>query len=485
VSAHGQQILQQAGLLEQAGRLPEAEQLYRELIGRTPEFATARFNFACFLRRRGLLEEALAEHQAALELGIGQPEEVLSNMGVILNELRRDADARAHFERALAANANYIPALYNLALLLEEFGERDQALGMFRRILELDPHYYDALVRIVHAVRIADPESPLVGRLRRALRRPHLPALTRESLHFALGKAYDDCGRYDLAFGQYLLGNRESAARLLPYDRQAEEAQVAGILATFTPAWIAAAEPASDRPLVFITGMFRSGSTLIEQMLAGHPRIAAGGEIAYFDRALARTAEPLAATVRGMGQDGLRALGAGYVDYLDRTFPAGAIVTNKRPDAFAWLGLLKGLFPNARFVNTVRDPRDTGLSIWFQQLDGRVAYANDLANIAHHWSLYRRLMEHWQGLFGEAIFDADYDAFVAGPRPVAQALLGFLGLDWREECLDFSLRPNRVRTASVWQVREPLYGRASGRWRRYLPWLPAEFLALTEPAARG
>ncbi|MBX3703722.1 MAG: sulfotransferase [Steroidobacteraceae bacterium] len=482
MNAEDRQALQQAGLLEQSGRLSEAEDRYRELAVRRPEFATARFNYACFLRRQGRPEEALAEHRAALELKIDRPEEVLSNMGVILNELRRDADARAHFERALAANADYIPALYNLALLFEEFGERDQALGMFRRILDLDPHYYDALVRIVHAVRIEDPQSPLIGRLRRALRRAHLPALTRESLHFALGKAYDDAGRHDLAFEQYRLGNLGSAPRLQPYDRRAEEAQVAGILAAFTPAWLAGAEPVSDRPLVFITGQFRSGSTLIEQMLAGHPGIAAGGEIAYFDRALARTAQPLADAVRSMGRDGLRALGTGYVQYLDRNFPGAAIVTNKRPDTFAWLGLLKGLFPNARFVHTVREPRDTGLSIWFQQLDGRVAYANDLANIAHHWTLCRRLMGHWQGLFGEAIFDADYDAFVAEPRPVAQALLDFLGLDWREECLDFSLRPNRVRTASVWQVREPLYGRSSGRWRRYQPWLPAEFLALP---ARG
>jgi Flp pilus assembly protein TadD len=480
-----QQALRQAGLLEQAGRLSEAEDLYRGLIGRLPEFATARFNFACFLRRRGRFEEALAEHRAALELKIDQPEEVLSNMGVIFNELRRDGEARAHFERALAANASYVPAMFNLALLQEEFGERDQALGMFQRILDLDPHYYDALVRIVHAVRIEDPESPLIGRLKRALRRAHLPAITRESLHFALGKACDDCGRYDQAFEQYRLGNLASAARLLPYDRQAEEARAAEILATFTPEWLARTESVSDRPLVFITGLFRSGSTLIEQMLAGHPRIAAGGEIEYFDRAFARPSPPFPAAVAAIGREGLHALGAGYVAYLDRSFPAGAIVTNKRPDSFGYIGLLRGLFPNARFVHTVREPRDTCLSIWCQQLDGRVGYANDLASIAHHWNLYRRLMDHWRQLFGEAIFDADYDAFVAEPRPVAGALLGFLGLDWREECLDFSLRPNRVRTASVWQVREPLYGRSSGRWRRYEPWLPAEFLALTEPGTRG
>ncbi len=472
--------LREAAFEERQQRLVEAEASYRRLIAEEPAHPVARFNFACFLRRRARLEEALTEHRAALDLGIDRPEEVHSNMGVICNELRRDDDARAHFERALAANPDYVPALYNLALLLEEFGERDDALGMFRRVLELDPQYHDALVRIVHATRVDDGGSPLIARLRRALRRAHLPALTRESLHFALGKALDDAGQYGEAFARYDLGNRASAGRLAPYDRRAAEARVDRILATFTRSWLAAAEPVSDRALVFITGLFRSGSTLIEQMLAGHPRVAAGGEIAYFDRAFERASPPFPGAAAAMGPEGWRALGGGYVDYLDRSFPAGAIVTNKRPDSAAYLGLLKGLFPNARFVHTVRAPRDLGLSIWFQQLDGSVAYANDLGNIAHHWEQSRRLMQHWRGLFGDAIAGADYDRFVAAPRTVAAPLLDFLGLDWREECLDFSRRPNRVRTASVWQVREPVYGRSSGRWRNYRQWLPAEFLGLPE-----
>jgi tetratricopeptide (TPR) repeat protein len=476
------QALRLAAQLEQSGRHAEAEAGYRQLVEAHPRLAVARFNYACFLRRRGRLEEALAEHRAALDLGIEEPWEVLSNMGVIQGELRRDEEARASFERALGLNPDYVPALFNLALLFEEFGERDRAIGLFARILEVDPGYHDALVRIVHAVRIEDPESPLVRKLRRALRRAHLPPLVRESLHFALGKACDDCGRYREAFEQYGLGNRASAGRLAPYDRRAEEARVEAIIATFTPEWLAAAEPASARPLVFISGLFRSGSTLIEQMLAGHPAIAAGGEIEYFDRALARASPPFPAAAGAMGRDGLRALGEGYIAYLDRSFPTTAIVTNKRPDAFAYLGLLRGLFPNARFVDTVRAPRDVCLSIWFQQLDGRVAYANDLGNIAHHWQLYRRLMDHWRRLFGAAVFEVEYDAFVREPRPVAESLLAFLGLDWREECLDFSLRPNRVRTASVWQVRQPLYGRSSGRWRNYEPWLPREILELPETA---
>ncbi len=459
--------LQLTALLEQAGKPGEAEDFYRQLIEQQPELPVARFNFACFLRRRGRLEEALQQHQIALDLGIDQPEEVLSNMGVIHTELRRDGEARSCFDRALAIRPTYLPAMFNLALLHEEFGELPQALELFDRILDQDPGWYDALVRIAHARPVSDPEDPLLRKLRRALRRSNLDPLTRESLHFALGKVLDDCGRFEEAFAQYHLGNVISSDRSLRYDPTGEEERVSRIIAMFTPEWLAAATPVSDRPLVFVTGMYRSGSTLFEQVLAAHPRVAAGGEIEYFNQQLLQPGSRFPESLAGLSPEDWQRLGASYLEYLDRTFPAGAIVTNKRPDAFALLGLLKALFPNARFVHTVRDARDTCLSIWFQQFDGRLSYANDLADIAHHYRQYRRLMAHWRGVLGDSLFDADYDRFVAEPRPVAESLLGFLGLEWHEGCLEPQRTSTRVRTASVVQVRQPLYRRSSGRWRNY------------------
>ena len=458
--------LEIAAGLERAGRHADAEAAYQRHIGEQPQDAVARFNFACFLRRRGRLEEALESHQAALDLAIDRPEEVLSNMAVIQGELRRDAAAKLLLERALAANPNYPPALFNLALHQEEHGQRAGAIALFRRILEIDPGWHDALVRIAHAETATDPEGEVVRRLRRALRRSNLAPLARESLHFALGKCLDDCGRYDEAFEQYALGNAASAPRLARYDRSVVDAGVGRVIEAFGPELIARATPVSDARLVFVTGMFRSGSTLFEQVLAAHPAITAGGEIEYFMR------YPLS-----LDPADWPPIAAGYVEYLRRTFPGRDVVTNKRPDAFAYLGMLKAVFPNARFVNTVRDPRDTALSIYFQQFDGRMGYAADLADIAHHYGQYRRLMAHWRGLFGDAIFDADYDAFVENPRAVTERLLAFLDLPWHEGCLEFHRNDNRVRTASVTQVREPLYARSSGRWRNYerqlAPFLPA------------
>jgi tetratricopeptide (TPR) repeat protein len=458
--------LELASDLERSGRHADAEAAYRRAIVERPQDAVARFNFACFLRRRGRLEDALESHQAALDLAIEKPEEVLSNMAVIQAELRRDAAAKLLLERALALNPTHLPAIFNLALHHEEHGNRLEAIAMFRRILEIDPGWHDALVRLAHAERVRDPDGEIVRRLRRALRRSNLAPLVRESLHFALGKALDDCGRYDEAFGQYALGNAASRPRLARYDRAVVEQGVDRVIGAFDPALIARGEPVSEAPLVFVTGMFRSGSTLFEQVLAAHPAVTAGGEIEYFMRV------PLS-----LDPSDWPAVARGYVEWLRRTFPGKELVTNKRPDAFALLGMLKAVFPNARFVNTVRDARDTALSIWFQQFDGRLGYAADLADIAHHHRQYRRLMAHWRALLGDAIFDADYDAYVRDPRGVTERLLGFLGLPWHEGCLEFHRNAARIRTASVTQVREPLYARSSGRWRNYerqlAPFLPA------------
>jgi sulfotransferase family protein len=329
-------------------------------------------------------------------------------------------------------------------------------MNLFRRILEIDPGWTDALVHLVHAETVTDLEGDLVKRLRRALRRSGLAPLARESLYFALGKALDDCGRYDEAFEQYTLGNAASRPRLASYDRAAVEEGVTRIVEAFTPERMAAVTPVSDAPLIFITGLFRTGSTLIEQALAAHPRVTAGGELDWFLRV------PLSLDPADWTK-----LGRGYVEHLRQRFPGAERVTNKRPDAFGHLGLLKAVFPNARFVNTVRDPRDTALSIWFQQFDGRLGYAADLVNIAHHHRQYAKLMAHWRTLFGGNIFDADYDAFVREPRRETERLLEFVGLEWHEGCLDFPRSTNRVRTASVSQVREPLYRNSSGRCRNY------------------
>ena len=246
-----------------------------------------------------------------------------------------------------------------------------------------------------------------------------------------------------------------------PYDRAAQESLCSGVCDGFSPQTLAAVEPVSDEQLIFICGMFRSGSTLLEQVLAAHPEVCAGGEINFFNlQAPLPAALSLAATP-------LQALGSAYLEHLQTSFPGRQRVTNKRPDNFLYLGLLHSLFPNARFIHSRRQPLDTCLSTYFQQFEAPLTWHTDLLDIGHYYIQYRRVMEFWQAQFKDSLVVLDYEHLVDTPRAALEPVLAFLGLDWHQACLDFHRLDNRVRTASVTQVRQPLYRHSRGRWRNY------------------
>ena len=164
-------------------------------------------------------------------------------------------------------------------------------------------------------------------------------------------------------------------------------------------------------------------------------------------------------------------LGNEYLSKIYYLFPDAKNITDKKPDNFLLLGLIRMLFPAARIIYTRRNPLDNCLSVYFQQLGGNLNYANDLGNTAHYYKQHERLMQYWKNCFSENIFTVDYDEFVNTPGPVLRSLLEFLGLEWDDRCLQFYRSDNLVQTASVWQVREELHSKSSGRWRNYTPFI--------------
>jgi tetratricopeptide (TPR) repeat protein len=471
-SSDPQALLHSAAALEKAGRLGEAEAVYQRLLARWPDLPDTWYNLALLQRRAGRFDAALASYQQALDRGVRGPEEVHLNRGVIYSDyLRQDDAAERELQAALAIKPTYVPALLNLANLREDFGKQAEAGALYEKILALDPRCHTALARYTGLQKIAGPDDPLVAMVRAAIADPRTSLADRAELGFALGKALDSCKAWDAAFAAYSAANRDSRLSAAPgtgvYDARAHERFVDELIATFRPGQPAAApSPQSTRPL-FICGMFRSGSTLAEQILAAHSRVTAGGELAFLPSLVRTTLEPFPATMQSITQAQLEQLSARYLDMLARLFPRGERVTDKRPDNFLYIGLIKSLFPDARIVHTTRDPLDNCLSIYFLHLDHSMSYSLDLADIAHYYIQYRRLMAHWKALYGADIFDLDYDVLVREPRPAIERLTAFCGLEWEAACLSFEQSARAVKTASVWQVRERLYQRSSGRWRNY------------------
>jgi hypothetical protein len=465
-----EELMVEAVHLQRQNRLAEAMAAYGAILARWPKQADAWYNLAVLQRKTLRFDEALYSYQRSLASGVSRPEEVHLNRSVIFSDMLRDhIAAAAELQHALTLNPAYTPALLNLANLYEDSGKRAEASSLYARILSIEPQAFEALARFANLQPAAAIDAALLQRLREALSLA-VSMSDRASLGFALGRLLDARREYREAFSVYAAANESSRAsaadRIVPYDRLLQERFVDQMILSGTPQDCASSVDATPRP-IFIVGMFRSGSTLTEQLLAGISGVAAGGEINFLpqiiESELTDLFEPHAMTSARM--DGIAAR---YRAELMRVSRGAAFVTDKRPDNFLYLGLIKRLFPNAKIVHTTRAPLDNCLSIFFLHLEQQMSYALSLRDIAHFYREYRRLMTHWKSQFGPDIFDFSYDALVDDPEPQFRALCEFLEVPWPGRVPEVAVRSAPVKTASVWQVREPLYRSSSGRSQHYL-----------------
>lgn len=462
-------LLERASALRRAGRTDKAILAYRQLLAVNPDLPDSWYNLGWLARQEGRFAESLLAYQEALARNVDGPEEVHLNRAVILaDHLNRPDEAEAELLQALRIRPDYVPALLNIGNLHEDLGRRDEARADYARALEAEPSNRLALARLAGVSRAESADDPMVERLEAALRDPAAGAADRADLGFALGRLLDGAGCYGRAFDAYARANAAARTSFGPdfsgYDRAAQEDLVDRLIAAF-PAPPGRTGP-GDSP-VFICGLFRSGSTLAEQILSAHPQVRAGGELDLLPGLIRRRLQPYPETVPELDDAALEELRQAYLGGLSERGLEGGLVTDKRPDNFLHLGLVKTLFPEARIVHTRRDALDTGVSLYFLHLDPSMAYALDLGDIAHWYRQYHRLMTHWKQLYGADIFDLDYEELVERPRETIAALLDFCGLEWDETCLDFHKAKGAVKTASVWQVRQPLYSASVGRWRNY------------------
>lgn len=477
-------LLRQAVALHRQSRRPEAIDAYRQLLAIRPEATDAWYDLGLLLKTECKYDEALDAYGQALARGVGRPEEVHLNRAVIYSDhLRRDDEAERELKAALALNPEYVPALLNLGNLHEERGERQEALTCYDRILagvdgKENRHQdlcFEALARTAHLRPPVSPDDPVLRHLQNASAAAAVHGnVAQANLLFALGRGYDMLDQFDQAFDAFAKGNAclvQQTGRT--YDRARVVRLTDALIKTFTPDSSEAppARPVTGAAPLFICGMFRSGSTLLEQVLASHPEVTAGGELDFLLRLAAGPLAPFPASMVTANPERDAALAKEYQAHLVRLFPegsAGKFITDKRPDNFLVIGLIKRLFPTAKIIHTCRHPLDNGLSIFMQILNHQVVgYANDLSDIGHYYGQYRRQMAHWKTLYPDSIFDFDYDAFVREPMPTLERLFGFLDLQWDDRYLEFHSLANTVKTASYWQVRQPLYAKASGRWRNY------------------
>jgi tetratricopeptide (TPR) repeat protein len=456
--------------LMKLSHLDEALASFRRAITLKPNFAEAHMNLAGALRSIGQLDAAAAGYQRVLELN-PQFAPAHAELATVLRLQRRSAESEHHARRALGLDPKSTAPLAVLAELRADAGQFAQAEQWFRRIISMDENALDSWAALARLRRMTTADGEWLAAAERLLAAPW-PARRELPLRYAIAKYFDDLGDFDRAFAHYQRANVLSAQCAPHHDRAALTRTVDLIIRSQDRAWMERKQSAgahSERP-VFIVGMLRSGTTLAEQILASHPEVFGAGELTFFGAQTAACFENAAAAGSGLdfSEAELRRLAAGYLDLLQRLSSSAARVIDKFPTNFFLLGLIRAVLPRARIIHMQRDPRDTCLSIYFQQFEAANAYANDLDDLAHYHGEYQRLMRHWSNtLPTDALLHVPYERLAADPEAWSRRMVDFVGLPWDARCLDFHRTERTVVTASRWQVRQVMSTSSVGRWRNY------------------
>ena len=453
-------------VLQRLGRAEDAVGAYVRATALNPQLAEAHNNLGAARRELGRLEPAVEAYDRAIAL---KPDyaEAHNNLGVALRELNRTEDAVRAFRAAVAHRPAYAKALINLGVALQELGRNDEALQALDQALALDPSSAVAWHARSDLKRFA-ADDPGLSRME-ALFADATDEDQRIPLAFALGKAWLDAGEVDRAFDRFDAGNRGKRASF-DYDVRTDVDLFERIAVAFsTNAVRASGGYASDLP-VFVVGLPRSGTTLVEQILASHPQVRGAGELGALEGVVGDVLgeggfPERAARLSGSESE---AVGRAYVAQIEPLADGRRRVVDKMPSNFRYAGLIHRILPQARIIHCRRDPADTGLSCYTKLFTGRQPFAYDLAEFVGYYGAYEELMTHWRAVLpSDCFIEVDYEDVVADLEAQARRLIAFCGLDWNLACLDFHATQRTVRTASAAQVRRPIYGSSVGRWKAY------------------
>lgn len=478
----------------------EAIDSCRAAIRHDPRHPDAYNNLGNALQFQGDLDGAREAYESAL---VRDPKlaEAHNNLGMVLIDLARPDDAVRSFEEAIRLDSGYIDALRNLAKLhtdcdrldvaetllrrlidlrpddaapyaelgqhLAATGDLGGARAMFERALALDPTNASALSGASVTEENPDYASQIVL-LSEVLSDKELSGRRRAATLFLLARAYEKAGDPEQAFARYQEANaiKRKLAPFVLGDARAEIEKIKNVWQAHASDVADTAGSAGFTP-IFIVGMPRSGSTLVEQILVSHSQVAAAGETSAFPDALGQGN----AALGELTPESLVRIRAAYGGAIAEARGAAAFVTDKNLFNFKWVGHILAAYPHARIINTCRDARANGWSIYKTNFAAPIPFANDLDDIAAYYRLYRETMAFWHDRLPNRIIDLDYQALTEDPEGQVRQLLQEVGLDWEDACLAFHETERAVKTASKYQVRQAMYQGSNESWKLFAPFL--------------
>jgi tetratricopeptide (TPR) repeat protein len=459
--------------LEALGSHAAALEHYQEARQLRPGLVEAHYRLGLLMQEEGRRQRAIECFRAASALRPGSAFGLLCD-ATIAGLLGDDTASEELVRRAIALEPRNSEAHAELGTILMQRGQFEDAAASYDLANALNTEDTTGPVELVKVKRLSQADRPLIGQLQHKLRNPSITGHESVLVHFALGKAYDDLGEYGRAIEHFDQANAlKKRVRNKRYDGKAHAALVDRLIRRFTPEFFARNRDMAQEweVPVLIVGMPRSGTTLAEQILSRHPEVAAGGELTFWpDHA------------RDFGVDGRSRIDpvwmcetqAAYQARLTQFSPTARRITDKLPQNFHNVGLLHAAFPSARVIHLRRDPLDTCLSLYFNNFANGMDFSFDREWIVAYYTQYARLMTHWRSVLPSSrLLEIDYEELVAAPEPAIRRMIEFCGLQWHDACLRPEQNQRLIKTASLWQARQPIYGSSVSRWKRYEPWLGA------------
>lgn len=458
------------------GRMADAAESFRRSVALLPNDAEAHASLGNALRELGSFAEAEASYRRAIALD-GPFARAYFDFGGLLYIQERYEEAEQNYRRALELKPDYVEACNNLGRSIRRQGRLDEARDYFDAALAIDPEFVEAYCNLA-ALRTFTAAHAEPERLEKLAHK--LPALSenlRIRYWFSLGKMREDLGHYDEAFSAYAQGNRLKHEQLSP-DEAGKIALVDQVRAVFDERFFASRPvPASTgKSPVFIVGMPRSGTSLIEQILSTHPAIHGAGELPELENMLfalaAEAGKPVAAfpeIASHMTAEELLRLGEAYTDRVWQLAPAAHRIIDKMMANFAYIGMIRLMLPNAKIIHAMRDPMDSCFSCYATLFSkNNLDYTYDLGELGRYYARYIEMMQHWQRVLPPgSILELRYEDMVADTEGQARRLLDYLELPWDARCLNFHENKRVVKTASAAQVRRPVYRSSVARWRHF------------------
>jgi Flp pilus assembly protein TadD len=487
----------------EVGLVPDAVAALQLAVACNPRYTDAHFRLGIALEKLGNMRGAIAAYGRATKL-FPSLTEAWFRAGALAYTMGYSDDAIAFFRRAavtggktsfgrlakaralviedcnqeaekvlremLVADPRNAMAYDLLGNVLSELGRFDEARACFERTIALAPMLAGSYYDLVRCRPVTGNDRGLLEAMQSALAMPGLEMQQRLRLHLAIGKAAEDLGDYLLAMQHFDAADtvRRSARS---FDSAAFDNEIDRLIARCTPEFIARASDLgnSDAMPVFIVGMPRSGTTLVEQIVSMHPEVGAGGELNFWNE---RGATWHRAVTDENEKTFLAKAAADYLGVLRRIAPRTARVTDKMPFNFLWAGLIHLAFPRATIIHCRRTAVDTAISIHQTFFHPTLAFPTGGAELVAYFQSYYRLVDHWRKVLPpDRFIEVDYAELTAAPEPIIRRIIAACHLSWNDACLRPETNPRAVKTPSKWQTRQPIYRTSVARWRRYEPWL--------------